>query len=338
MTSAHSLLGICVLGAISLSYCHNALEACSRIFWDNKVNKVTARSMDLYVDENPGFLVSPRGLKKSGDAGENSLQWMSKYGSVSITAFNTVAASEGINEKGLSAHVLYLHETQYEPRDTSRPGLSNALWVQYILDNFATVKEAVQAMDRFQIVSTVVEGREWPLHLCLEDQTGDSAIVEFLDGKMVLHHGPQYTIMTNEPSYDVQLRNLPKYKYFNGTLPLPGDVDPESRFVRCSAFLKTLPEPKNLEESIGHLFGVIRSVQTPFGAENTAESETVDSWPTRWVTAADVTNCVYYFDSTSMPNICWIDLKKIDFSEEQPVKKLPLQDMTLVGDITGRIK
>ncbi len=46
------------------------------------------------------------------------------------------------------------------------------------------------------------------LHLALEDAAGDSAIIEHLDGKPVVHHGSQYRVMTNDPPYDEQLRLL----------------------------------------------------------------------------------------------------------------------------------
>lgn len=331
------ILGL-LIGVVSLN-AH--LAACSRIFWDNKVNMVAARTMDLYFNERPTLVVLPRGIEREGKADDNSIKWKSKYGSVIVTAFDGKAVSEGMNEKGLSGHLLYLHGTEYEPRD-QRPGLSNTIWIQYILDNFSSVSEAVDSLNQFQVVATVLGDRQWPLHACLEDATGDSAIIEYIKGKMVIHHGPEYTVMTNEPPYDIQVNNLKRYRYFGGDLPLPGDIDSESRFVRCSAFLKTLPEPKNLEEAIGHAFGVIRTVQVPFGAEDTStslsNSVSEDTWPTRWVSATDVTNLTYYFNSTSTPNIVWIDFYQLDFSPYQSAKSVNLHDPSLVGEISHRFK
>jgi len=200
------------------------LFGCSRIFWSNQINKVNARTMDLYVDDKPSFVVSPRGVEKTGLAARNPLKWISKYGSLVIAAFDGKAISEGMNEKGLAAHLLYLHDTEYETRD-DRPGLANALWAQYMLDQFATVKEALAFLDSFQVVSVEVEGRVWPLHLCLEDSSGDSCIIEYVAGKRIVHHGQEYTVMTNEPPYSEQIENLNRYKYFGGELPLPGDID-----------------------------------------------------------------------------------------------------------------
>lgn len=310
------------------------LQACSRIFWTNSVNKVSARTMDLYVDDHPAFFLSPRDIEKIGTTEKNPLKWTSKYGSLVITAFQGKAVSEGMNEKGLAVHLLYLHDTEYEKRD-ERPGLSNALWVQYLLDQYATVKEALASVHSFQIVSAEVEGRSWPLHVCLEDSSGDSCIIEYVKGNMVIHHGPKYTVMTNEPPYSVQIQNLQKYKYFGGDAPLPGDVDSMSRFVRCSAFLKTLPEPKNISESIAHVLGAISTVQVPFGAEDTSGALSTVTWPTRWISACDTSNKIYYFASTSTPYLIWVSLKKLNFTSKQPLKQVSLQNSSLAGDISN---
>lgn len=313
------------------------LDACSRIFWNKGINKISARTVDLYVNEKPTFTILPRGIKKIGGVEHNPAEWISKYGSVVITAFDGKAVSEGMNEKGLCVHLLYLYGTHYEKRD-DRPGVANILWAEYILDHFTSVNEALSALKTFQIVSIGVAGREWPLHACLEDSTGDSAIIEYVDGKIVVHHGPQYTVMTNEPPYDIQIKNLQNYKYFGGKLPLPGDIDPMSRFVRCSAFLETLTQSNNLEEAIGYLFGVIRTVQVPFGAKDTSNIVSEDTWPTRWVSVCDVTNLVYYFNSTSAPNLIWVDLKSLDFSLSQPVKSINPHNPALIGNVSNKFK
>ena len=59
--------------------------------------------------------------------------------------------------------------------------------------------------------------------------------------------------MTNEPVYNEQLENLKRYQGFGGTLSLPGDPDPLSRFVRASAFLRTLTPPNNELEAIAEM-------------------------------------------------------------------------------------
>ncbi len=311
---------------------------CTTVFANNKgTNLSVARSMDLYVSDVPMIIAEPRGMERSGETGKNALKWTSNYGNVVITAFHTNTVSDGINEKGLAVHLLYLTNTQYPIADKNKPSISNALWAQYILDNFSTVSDALKGTKNLPIIATEVHGTTWPIHLAMEDATGDSAIIEFIQGKMQVHHGSNYQIMTNEPAYNVQLANLKRYKGFGGKLPLPGDPDPLSRFVRVATFLKTLPKSSNEIESIANVLSVIRSAMVPFGAVDTSGNKTEDAWATRWISIADLTHKIFYFNSTTAPNIVWIDLTKINFTKGSQVLSIDPTDIHLEGDITKKL-
>src|SRR3954469_1943821 len=114
-------------------------------------------------------------------------------------------AGEGLHERGLSVHMLYLTATDFGPRDSSRPGLHAGLWAQYLLDNAATVAEALALMDKVQLVMTEKHGARTTVHVAVEDAGGDPAIIEYAGGKPLIHHGQDYRIMTNDPPYDQQL-------------------------------------------------------------------------------------------------------------------------------------
>ena len=45
---------------------------------------------------------------------------------------------------------------------------------------------------------------------------------------------------------------------------------------------------------------------------------------TRWRTVADQKNKTYYFESALAPNVFWVDLNDLDFSENAPTKKLSI--------------
>jgi choloylglycine hydrolase len=311
--------------------------ACSWVFWSNNPQaKVVARSMDLYIPDQPKIYVFPKGISRDGKAGENSAKWTSKFGSVIITALD-LAVSEGLNEKGLGVHLLYLSGTEYEPLD-QLPRVANVLWPQYILDNFQTVEEAVAHLKDFQVVSITALERQWPLHLAIQDASGDSAIIEFLKGKMVVHHGLENRVLTNEPPYEEQIVNLKRYKLFGGSLAMPGDIHPKDRFVRASSYLKTLPEPKTVAEAVFYVLGVIRNVSSPFGALETGDEPTEDIWPTRWVTVMDLTHRVYYFNATTSPNLFRIELDRLKFAKGAPVLALDPQDPTLAGEISMKLR
>jgi len=62
------------------------------------------------------------------------------------------------------------------------------------------VAGAVAALrqEPFRLVSMKLpNGAGAQLHLAISDPTGDSALFEYLDGKLLIHHGRQYQVMTN---------------------------------------------------------------------------------------------------------------------------------------------
>ncbi len=84
--------------------------------------------------------------------------------------------------------------------------------MQYVLDNYATTAEAVEALrkEEFRIVPLRRPRVSRHGALSISDASGDSAIFEYLDGKLVIHHGKEYQVMTNAPPFDQQLA-LNKY-------------------------------------------------------------------------------------------------------------------------------
>lgn len=113
--------------------------------------------MDWKEDPRSNLWIFPRGMERNGQAGSNSLKWVSKYGSVITSAYD-ICTTDGMNEKGLVANLLWLAESEYPARDGRKPGLSVAAWTQYVLDNFATVDEAVEALakDDFDVASDLM--------------------------------------------------------------------------------------------------------------------------------------------------------------------------------------
>lgn len=317
--------------------------ACTRLVYLGEDGMtVTARSMDWKSDVGTNLWILPRGMARSGQAGPNSIEWTSKYGSVVATGYD-VSTTDGANEAGLVANLLWLVESRYPPLDKSKPGLTIAAWAQYVLDNFATVDEAVTALARepFTIVTDNVPGeaRLATLHLAISDASGDSAIVEYIGGRQVIHHGRQYQVMTNSPIFDKQLALNEYWKQIGGTVMLPGTNRASDRFARASFYVNAIPQKQAPDLAIASVFGVIRNASVPYGL-NTPDEPNISS--TRWRTVFDHKRKLYFFESALTPNVFWVDLKAIDFaSGEAGVRKLdlgPNQTHIYAGDTTKAFK
>jgi choloylglycine hydrolase len=236
--------------------------------------------------------------------------------------------------------MLYLPETDAGPRDDKVPGLAISLWAQYYLDGFATVQEAVDDLKThpYQLVMAVEPSSKKPLtvHLALNDRTGDSAVLECIEGAIHVYHGRDLVVMTNQPTFDKQLEQLKQYRGFGGDERLPGTHEPADRFVRAAYYVKHLPRPKSDREAVAALMSVMRNVSAPFGI---ADAERPNVSTTIWRTVTDLTNGVLYYDSVLSPQVFWVDVKKLDFDAGRPVRKLAVVDnFDLSGDVSGKFQ
>ena len=332
------LLGVSGLAAMSSSW------ACTRLVFHGANGQViTARSMDWKSDIVSNLWVLPRGMQRTGETGPNTVRWTSKYGSV-ITSGYDISTTDGVNEAGLNANLLWLVESQYPAFGTnSKPGLSIAAWAQYVLDNFATVQQAVAALSKepFTLVSDTMPGenRLTTVHLSISDASGDSAIVEYIAGKQVIHHGRQYQVMTNSPTFDQQLALNAYWKQIGGTTMLPGTNRAADRFARASFYVNAIPKDQSPNKALASVFSVIRNASVPYGL-NTPQEPNISS--TRWRTVFDHERKLYFFESALTPNTFWVDLKALDFSKEKgKVMKIDLgpdQNHTYSGDATKQFK
>ena len=299
-------------------------QACTRVVYLGKNGMVvTGRTMDWKEDLKSNIYVFPRGIERAGADKGNTIHWKSKYGSV-ITAGYDIGTSDGMNEKGLVANLLYLAESDYYRPNDTRPVMGISIWTQYVLDNFATVDEAVKELSKetFRIdAPDMPNGAKSTLHLAISDASGNSAIFEYIKGKLIIHEGKEYQVMTNSPSYEQQITLNNYWQQIGGLVMLPGTNRAVDRFVRASFYINVIPQTDNQREAVAGVFSVIRNVSVPLGISVPAQPN-ISS--TRWRTVADQKNKVYFFESTMTPNVFWINMKDLDFSAGAPIKKLNL--------------
>ena len=315
---------ILMLAALSLMSIQ-PVEACTRaVYLGPEQLVITGRTMDWKEDIMSNIYVFPRGIQRVGHNKEKTVNWTSKYGSVIATGYD-IGTCDGMNEKGLVASLLFLPESIYSLPGDIRPAMGISIWTQYVLDNFATVREAVDELKKetFRIDAPRMPngGPESTLHMAITDETGNTAVLEYLDGKLSIHEGKEYQVMTNSPRYEYQLAINDYWKEVGGLQMLPGTNRSSDRFVRASFYIHAIPQTADAKIAVPSVLSVMRNVSVPFGI-NTPEKPHISS--TRWRSISDQKNKVYYFESTLTPNLFWLDLKKIDFSPKAGIKKLSL--------------
>ncbi len=314
---------------------------CTRVLWNsNDIAVLSGRSMDWPESTEPLIVAFPAGRERDGGllAGQpvvtdNPLAWTSRYATLVTTVYG-LGSVDGLNEAGLAAHGLYLRATDVGPRNPELPGLHTGLWAQYLLDQAATVGEALELMDRVQLVMVSAHGFDATLHLALEDAAGDSAIVEFAAGRPVVHHGRQYTLMTNDPTYDEQLKLLAErdFAHPNSEMPLPGNVNAVDRFQRAAYYAALLPEPATVRQAVAAVMAIMRNVSVPFGAPY----RDFGIYNTEYRTVCDLTHRYYFFELTTSPSVIWVDFDKLGLANAAEPLAIDPYDESLAGDVTAQ--
>lgn len=312
---------------------------CTRIIYQtNSESYITGRGMD-WNDPTSKFevIALPRGLKQTGGNYENALTWTSKYGSVFTSMYDS-ACTDGLNEAGLAANALYFAEADYGDYTLStKPVISVGAWTQYFLDNFATVQEAVDAMQdpAFVICApALANGRAATAHVSLSDTTGDSAILEYIDGELIIHHSKEYTVMTNSPTFDEQLAINKYWKLVGGNRMLPGTINAADRFVRVDYLLESTPKFDLGAPATAAAMSIMRSIGVPLGM---ADPDHPNISATLWRTLADHSNKSYYFESARQPGLFWVNLDELDLSEGAPILGTVVDDEPMFGNVSDKL-
>lgn len=250
-----------------------------------------------------------RGLAKSSLPLENGnvLKWVSKYGSTTFNQYGKEFPNGGMNEKGLVVELMWLSESKYPAKD-NRPALSVLQWIQYQLDNNATVDEVVATDRAIRITSTGT-----PQHYLVADSKGGVATIEFLGGKMIVHRNDKlpYPALANS-TYDESINALKNKRSGDNSL---------DRFSNACSMLKQYKQAKTTKPLVDYSFDILNKVaQGGF---------------TKWSIVYDITNKKIFFKTSNRPQQKMIVTNGFDYACFSHPKSYNLNGDDK-GDITRR--
>lgn len=154
-------------------------------------------SLLLFTDPEDGYAsVSTVNLTYAGYTEDNL------PGGFSLSSFMVLAAPylpfDGMNEKGLAVALLAVPEAK-GPSDPKRITLNTTTAIRLLLDRAATVDQAVELLDHFNIYFS----GGISCHYLISDASGKSVIVEYCDGEMRETEGSgNYQIASNFIAYN----------------------------------------------------------------------------------------------------------------------------------------
>ena len=234
---------------------------CSTFCLKDSKNIVFGRSYDWGIGY--GYLMTNnRNVKKNRylPFNETAASWTSKYGSITFNQYGKEYPIGGMNETGLVVEVMLLDDTKYSDQD-ARAAIDELGWVQYQLDNCATIKEVIESDKNIRISNKTAA----KLHFLVTDSTGNTLAVEFINGKTTFHYGnnlPQ-KCLTND-TYDSSLSFLKNYSGFGGKLAVDyqshSDDSSLTRFAIVADMLNKYKESPN-NSIIDYSFNILDKVK-----------------------------------------------------------------------------
>ena len=290
-------------------------NACSVFCIDKNGKLVVGRSYDWDFGEGL-VIVNKRGqLKKAlrywDESTNNLASWTSKYGSITFVQYGCDIAFDGMNEAGLVVSELWLQESVY-PSVDSRPSISLDQYVQYLLDNYSTVDEIIASDSLIRIRPTPSNFTK--IHFFATDSSGQSIVIEFLNGKMVYHTKDTMPVkaITNS-TYESSISYIK-----SGTIPDQYNAD--TRFYRIAKMIEEY-SPNTSGDVIDYTFHVLDVVKSPSR--------------TQFQTSFDIKNRVVYFKSKQNPQLRYFRFDAFDFSCQSASKMLDINE-NLIGDVTTK--
>jgi choloylglycine hydrolase len=188
------------------------------------------RTMEFAQDLGWRLLVVPPGTEFEGTAPDGvGHTWSARHGFVGVGALGRGSATDGVNEAGLYAGLLYVPGfASYQSHDGVSAGdlVSADELASLVLARAGSVREAIELVSELVVWNRVEEmlGDVLPIHLVLYDATGDAAVVEWIGGERRAHDNP-VGVCTNAPPFDWHITNLRNYVNLSATNVAPMDLD-----------------------------------------------------------------------------------------------------------------
>lgn len=354
------ILTFILTSLLSLTYL--SAEACTGIRLIAKNGGVVyGRSMEWGAfDLNSRVAIIPRGYKTVGltPDGNNGKTYVAKYAVVGLDALGKDMIMDGMNEKGLAAgtfyHLNYAEYPEYNKKN-AKNCVSSQEMLNYLLSQFATIEEVKEGMPKVDVVGVVEEalGITVQVHWIVTDQSGVSVVIEYKDGKIMIHDAP-LGVITNNPYYCWHVTNLSNYIKLSplpakpltlngvkvaplgagsGMLGIPGDFTPPSRFVRAVAWTQTARPTEVAKETVYEAFRILDNFNLPLGPDGAegsshdAKTELMRS-STIWTTVWNLEDLVLNYHTQHNRRVRQVHLKEIDFDKlKGDIVHITLDDM-----------
>jgi len=236
---------------------------------------------------------------------------------------------EATNEKGLSmAGLNFPGNADYKPEVEGKDNIAPFEFIPWILGQCGSIAEVKKRLENINLVKLPFsqELPLTPLHWIVSDSEKSITVESVQDGLKVYDN--PVGILTNNPSFDMQMLNLNNYmclstenpvNHFSGELQLdaysrgmgamglPGDLSSMSRFVKASFIKMNSVSGESESESISQFFHILGSVAQQRGCVHIGEGQYEI---TIYTSCCNTDKGIYYYTTYENSQITGVDMYK----------------------------
>ncbi|PKH09384.1 linear amide C-N hydrolase [Moritella sp. Urea-trap-13] len=239
-------------------------QACTSIAWNTEQGVFTSRTNDWVESTNPILGNINKGSVRSLQGAGHGNEYRVKYDIVAVLAYGELV-HDGVNSEGLQMNALYYTPMTLQDK-SSDDAISQFTVGEYLLANYASVEQAVNALPQLKIQKLKLAGMpmDIKLHWSITDKSGDRAVIELDDSGLKIYRGESAMVMTNDPSLQTHIDSREKYQPSwtnadrNTNFGSKGNASAESRFIHASYYKSKLTEPTSIQN------GLMKIASVPF--------------------------------------------------------------------------
>lgn len=304
---------------------------------------VYGRTLEFGSEVKSNIIMIPRGYSFQGTAQKASqgLTWQSKYSATGANMLHVIGLVDGVNEKGLAGGLFYFPGcAEYQKVATETESNVIAPWelITWCLTTCESVAQVKELLPTIVVAPIVFD--QWnvvpPLHAIVHDAQGNSLVIEYSKGCLVMHDN-SLGVITNAPYFDWHMLNMSNYSNLtkinaeplllngvkmypfgqgSGMLGLPGDFTPPSRFVRAAFFSQAVKKGKTEYETCKTAFRILDLFNISIGLIEENKDNKISYDYTQWTAVTDLKNRRYYWHTHNNRQVQMVDLMSMDSNQK----------------------
>ena len=240
------------------------------------------RNLDLEFSYGESVVITPRRFPFVFRNGRSLDEHLAFIGAATVVDGYPLYY-DATNEAGLSMAALnFVGNVHFYPPKNDGTDIAQFEFIPFILGSCKSVPEALDALDRVNLVATPFSPELPPseLHYMIADRERSIVVEPMKEGVRI--YESRVGVLTNNPPFPYQLEHLAMYLNLSADEPqnrfsqrlditpssrgmgaygLPGDDSSPSRFVRAAFTLLNSVKPSSEAESVSQFFHILSAVE-----------------------------------------------------------------------------